>query len=66
VHNEGIKDLNTNIFLAGVLSAKEAVFYSLMIQAAPGNGAGLISFSTPAAGTVFSDIHDAKAAVQSA
>jgi len=66
VHNEGIKDLNPSIFLTGVLSAKNAVFYSLMLQAAPGNGAGLIPFSTSAAWTVFPDIHDAKATVQSA
>jgi len=66
MHNEGIKDLNPSIFLTEVLSAKNAVFYSLMIQTAPSNGAGLISLSTPAARAVFPYIHDAKAAVQSA
>ena len=63
--NEGIKNLDASIFLAGVLTAKYAVFYTPMIQTATSNAAGLIPVSSPTAWAVMPDIHDAEAAVQS-
>ena len=62
--NKGIEIVNMFIFFTWVLPALTAVFYSVVLHAAPCDPARLISFPSTAAGAVFVQKHGAKSTIQ--